>query len=206
MVIKFIPGALRPLTISYKKDREELRQNQEAIAAKYKQHKEGTPQTLYFHKDYLIVQVLGKGGQGEVWLLYHPETKDTVVLKQMFHEKPYKQERDVYQDINHKDPQCKTIFKLLDIDDELKVLTIERGDSDLKKFVELRVSNKQPLTVNEIVYVFITLLKHQQSLWEYGYAMCDMKEENVLLKLGELGAGYTVKLADMGGCWKRDSD
>ena len=141
-----------------------------------------------------------------MWLLYHPVTQETVVLKQMFSEKPYRQERDVYLDINKQDPQHKTIFKLLNHDDELQVLTIERGDCDLKKFVELRVKNDQPLTPNEIMYVFLALLTHQQKLWEYGYAMCDMKEENVLLKLGELGAGYTVKLADMGGCWKRNSD
>ena len=89
----------------------------------------------------------------------------------------------------------------MDHDDELNVLTLERGDCDLKKFVELRVEDGNPLTVNEILYIFSALLQHQQNLWEYGYAMCDMKEDNVLLQLAELGAGYYVKLADLGACY-----
>ena len=36
--------------------------------------------------------------------------------------------------------------------------------------------------------------------------MCDMKEVNVLLTLAELGAGYNVRLADLGVSYCRGDD
>ena len=63
-----------------------------------------------------------------MWLLYHPEAAETAVLKQVENEQNYLQERDVYIDLNSRDPEHKSVFKLLDHDDELKVLIVERGD------------------------------------------------------------------------------
>ena len=39
-------------------------------------------------------------------------------------------------------------------------------------------------------------------LWnEHKMAMCDLKGENVLLSLTEMGAGYNIKIADLGGVY-----
>jgi len=39
-------------------------------------------------------------------------------------------------------------------------------------------------------------------LWnELRMALCDLKGENVLLSLTEMGAGYNIKIADLGGAY-----
>ena len=39
-------------------------------------------------------------------------------------------------------------------------------------------------------------------LWDdHKMAICDLKGENVLLSLTEMGAGYYIKIADLGGAY-----
>ena len=136
-------------------------------------------------------------------MVYHPIQKSAAVLKYFKQGLSYIKERDAYLEINGLDSQNLTILQLIRHDDKNRILVIERGDCDLKNFVELRVQDKNTLKISEINYIFVQLLQLQNNLWNYGYAICDMKEENVLLKLTETGAGYYIKLADLGSCYQR---
>ena len=51
----------------------------------------------------------------------------------------------MYLDLNQKDVGNKTVFKLIQHDDENNILVMERGDCDLNGFINLRVGNNQPL-------------------------------------------------------------
>ena len=53
-------------------------------------------QTLKFYNEYLILEQLGKGGQGEVHLVYHPQRKRMAAIKHFHSYKTYLKERNVY--------------------------------------------------------------------------------------------------------------
>ena len=50
-------------------------------------------------------------------------------------------------------------MRLVSFDDECRVLELQRAELDLKKFVDLRVLNDDPLWISEIVYIFKELLE-----------------------------------------------
>jgi len=105
------------------------------------QRAEGKPSKLRFYKDYLVCITLGSGAQGDVQLIYQPEYKKAAVLKYFRNSSSYQLERNVYLDINHKDKNNKTVFKLIQSDDNNNILVMERGDCDLQNFIQLRVQN-----------------------------------------------------------------
>jgi len=46
-----------------------------------------------------------------------------------------------------------------------------------------------------------------QYLWrQYRIALCDLKEDNIILSLTEMGAGYNVKVADFGAAYRQGED
>ena len=70
----------------------------------------------------------------------------------------------------------------------------------------MRVENNQPLSSTEILYILQELAIQMNILWdEYKIAVCDLKGENVLLSLTEMGAGYYIKIADLGGAYIQTS-
>ena len=67
------------------------------------------------------------------------------MLKYFKEQDAYQKERNVCLDLNQKDVGNKTVFKLIQHDDENNILVMERGDCDLNGFIKLRVGNNQPL-------------------------------------------------------------
>ena len=97
-------------------------------------------------------------------------------------------------------------MNLIDSDDENYILVLQRGESDLKNFIKLRVTNRNPLSQQEIFYIFHELACFQRCLYQYGIAFCDLKEENIMLTLTERGARYYLRLADLGGAYLKSRD
>ncbi len=112
----------------------------------------------------MLLENISRGGQGEVRVGFNQKTKQVLAIKHFLTSKgDYKRERDMYKHLAQN--ECSDlILKLLESDDENKILVMERGICDLKTFAELRRETGHqdgPITALEILlimdYVAITM-------------------------------------------------
>ena len=60
------------------------------------------------------------------------------------------------------------------------------------------------LSKDEIIYIMKELAEGMAYLWQnYKIALCDLKEDNILLSLNEMADGYTIKIADFGAGYRQ---
>jgi hypothetical protein len=87
---------------------------------------------------------------------FNQKTKQVLAIKHFLTSKAdYKRERDMYKHLTQNG--CSDlVLKLLEFDDENKILVMERGICDLKTFAELRREADHqdgPLTALEVILV-----------------------------------------------------
>ena len=117
----------------------------------------------------------------------------------------YRRERDMY--IHLKKSACDDlVLNLLEQDDEFKILVMERGICDLRTFAELRREQDNPdgpLSAGEILLVLEYIANAMHRLWTHAkLCLCDMKEQNILIKYSAEGlGGYKPILTDLGAAY-----
>jgi hypothetical protein len=103
------------------------------------------------------------------------------------------------------------VQKLLEFDDESKILVLERGICDLKTFAELRREEDDsdgPLTAFEVLLVmeYVAMAMQKLSI-NASMSLCDTKEENILIKYSAEGlGGYKPILTDLGSAYCKQVD
>ena len=75
---------------------------------------------------------------------------------------------------------------------------MERGICDLKTFADLRRTSGDPLDIAEIFMIMNYAATAMEKLAEIGLSLCDLKEENLLIKFSKEVIGYVPMLTDLG--------
>lgn len=162
---------------------------------------------LYDPRVIEILELLGKGGFGEVWRAFDKRITKLVVLK--FLNRYNKDKEDVIEEFMLEVSLLKKIdsipnFNSLKVIDSLLeqspgsqnryVIEIESGDIDLKQILDVR----NCFEIDEAAYILKTLAIEYQHLEEHGIAHCDVKPDNIILCRNEKDENFTFKISDFG--------
>jgi len=154
-----------------------------------------------------ILELLGRGGFGEVWRAFDKRLRKLVVLK--FMNRYNNDKEDVIEDFMLEISLLKKIdtihnfssLKMLDTLIEKEegkqdryVIEIESGDIDLKQILDVRKS----FGLEEAAHILRILAMEYQLLEEHGVAHCDIKPDNVIVCRNEKDEDFSFKISDFG--------
>ena len=154
---------------------------------------------------YKVIEKIGEGATAEVFLIENQATKITLAMKVLSFsnnsiKEAFQRELNVFINL----PVHSNILRLCDhyeIGEEIGVFVTERMDIDLLDFL---LSRKR-LTMSECRFIFHQICSAISHLHSHKIAHCDIKPENILLKL-EDGAIKEVKLSDFGYAYDKNKN
>ncbi|KAL4446414.1 hypothetical protein ABPG74_001155 [Tetrahymena malaccensis] len=147
---------------------------------------------------YQFLELLGKGGQGEVWLYYDQTDKKTIVFKKFFKgfQDSFQQEKDILEKIKF----SKICPPIISYDDRNFIIQSEKGELSLHEYDNyIKKNNLVMYQQSELLYILkqlVLFIKHLQE--KFNVFHCDIKPENIVL-ISISYQAFEIKLIDFGG-------
>jgi hypothetical protein len=147
---------------------------------------------------YRLIELVGKGGMGEVWRAFHPTLKTEVALKLTTHTGEnelarFQREIEALTAITH--PGVVKIFDCGITDEGFVFYTMELLQG---RTLRERMDQQPPLTLVEIGTIIQQVASALQEAHTHGIVHRDIKPDNILLVPLPAGAGVQAKLIDFG--------
>ncbi|EAR97505.3 cytochrome P450 family protein (macronuclear) [Tetrahymena thermophila SB210] len=147
---------------------------------------------------YQFLELLGKGGQGEVWLYYDQTDKKTIVFKKFFKgfQDSFQQEKQILEKIKF----SKICPPIISYDDKNFIIQSEKGELSLHQYDNyIKTNNLVMYQQSELFYILKQLVVYVKHLQEkFNIFHCDIKPENIVL-ISISYQTFQIKLIDFGG-------
>ncbi|KAL4485716.1 hypothetical protein ABPG72_010978 [Tetrahymena utriculariae] len=147
---------------------------------------------------YQFLELLGKGGQGEVWLYYDQTDKKTIVFKKFFKgfQDSFQQEKEILEKIKF----SKICPPIISYNDKNFIIQSEKGELSLQQFDNyIKQNNLVLYQQSELLYILkqlVIFIKHLQE--KFNIFHCDIKPDNIVL-ISISYQTFEIKLIDFGG-------